>query len=239
MSGFLDATVSLPPIPKHERQLELARQARAGDRAAFDEMLVGNLRLVIHWAQRYQGRGVELEDLVQEGTFGLHRAIEKFEPDAGFRFSTYATWWIRQSLRRAITTQGRAIRIPDAVLDAEVAAEQVGEEHTPTPRVTASLDASYTEQASVPLSGVVVDESPGPDELAIKLVLDDELAAALSRLPAPLLDVVRLRFGLNGASPMARHAVASLLRISQHKVRGLEREALSILRGDEALQLAS
>ena len=238
MPGLLDATMSLPPIPSHKRQLELARRAHDGDRAAFDEMLLGNLRLVLHWAQRYQGHGVELEDLVQEGTFGLYRAIEKFDPDAGYHFSTYATWWVRQSLRRANATQGRTIRIPDNVLDAEVAAEQLGDEHVPTPRVTASLDASYTDAGDSPLSGAIADDAPSTDELAERLVLDEELRAAVDRLPDPLPRLVRLRFGLDGEAPMAKSAVAERLGIGQRKMIRLEDKALSLLRQDVVLALA-
>ena len=99
-------------MPDHEGQVALARRVAAGDEEARREMVAANLRLVVHWARRYQDRGVEMADLVQEGTFGLLRAVEKFDWERGFRFSTYATWWIRQALQRAVQQHGRTIRIP-------------------------------------------------------------------------------------------------------------------------------
>lgn len=238
MGGFVGSTVDLPPIPSHERQLELARRAHDGDQAALEEMLVGNLRLVLHWAKRHQGYGVDLEDLIQEGVFGLHRAIQKFDPDAGFRFSTYATWWIRQSLRRAIAAQGRTIRIPDAVLDAEAAAERLGEEHTPTPRVTASLDASYVEAGNTSFSDAFEDDTARTDELVERLIRDQDIRAAVDRLPTELAHVVRLRFGLDGNEPVSRDTVASIIGVGDYAICRLERKALAMLRADASLQPA-
>ncbi len=100
------------PMPDHEQQVELAKRVVAGDDAARKQMVAANLRLVVHWARRYQDRGVDMADLVQEGTFGLMRAVDKFDWERGFRFSTYATWWIRQALQRAVQQHGRTIRIP-------------------------------------------------------------------------------------------------------------------------------
>src|SRR5580693_8619124 len=100
------------PLPDHEQQVALAKRVAAGDDEARRQMVAANLRLVVHWARRYQDRGVDMADLVQEGTFGLLRAVEKFDWERGFRFSTYATWWIRQALQRAVQQHGRTIRIP-------------------------------------------------------------------------------------------------------------------------------
>src|SRR5580658_5298200 len=100
------------PLPDHDAQTELAKRVAAGDDEARRQMVAANLRLVVHWARRYQDRGVDMADLVQEGTFGLLRAVEKFDWERGFRFSTYATWWIRQALQRAVQQHGRTIRVP-------------------------------------------------------------------------------------------------------------------------------
>ena len=99
------------PMPDHEEQVALAKRVAAGDLAARKQMVAANLRLVVHWARRYQDRGVDMADLVQEGTFGLMRAVDKFDWERGFRFSTYASWWIRQALQRAVQQHGRTIRI--------------------------------------------------------------------------------------------------------------------------------
>ena len=105
------------PLPDHEAQTELAKRVAAGDDDARREMVAANLRLVVHWARRYQDRGVDLPDLIQEGTFGLMRAVDKFDWERGFRFSTYATWWIRQALQRAVQQHGRTIRLPMEVAE--------------------------------------------------------------------------------------------------------------------------
>src|SRR3984957_17439703 len=105
------------PLPDHEAQTELAKRVAAGDDEARRERVASNLRLVGHWARRYQDRGVDLPDLIQEGTFGLMRAVDKFDWERGFRFSTYATWWIRQALQRAVQQHGRTIRLPMEVAE--------------------------------------------------------------------------------------------------------------------------
>src|SRR5580700_9347638 len=112
MLGLLMRDLDRYPMPNYDEQVELAKRVAAGDEEARKAMVAANLRLVLHWARRYQDRGVDLSDLVQEGTFGLMRAVEKFDWERGFRFSTYATWWIRQSLQRAVQQHGRTIRVP-------------------------------------------------------------------------------------------------------------------------------
>ena len=105
------------PLPDPDAQTELAKRVAAGDDEARGPMIAANLRLVVHWARRYQDRGVDFADLVQEGTFGLMRAVDKFDWERGFRFSTYATWWIRQALQRAVQQHGRTIRVPMEVAE--------------------------------------------------------------------------------------------------------------------------
>src|ERR1700727_2672942 len=112
MLGLLMRDLDRYPMPNYDERVELAKRVTPGDEEAKKQMVAANLRLVLHWARRYQDRGVEMVDLVQEGTFGLLRAVEKFDWERGFKFSTYATWWIRQALQRAVQQHGRTIRIP-------------------------------------------------------------------------------------------------------------------------------
>src|SRR5271156_3284918 len=112
MLGLLMRDLDRYPMPNYDEQVELAKRVTAGDEEAKKQMVAPTLRLVLQGARRYQDRGVEMVDLVQEGTFGLLRAVEKFDWERGFKFSTYATWWIRQALQRAVQQHGRTIRIP-------------------------------------------------------------------------------------------------------------------------------
>ena len=151
MRLFLDDLGRFPLLSAAE-QTELAKRIEQGDEEARKQMIGSNLRLVVHWARRYQGRGVDLIDLVQEGTFGLMRAVEKFDWRKGFRFSTYATWWIRQALQRAVQSKGRAIRLPEDALASELEADP---DHVRLPRVVASLDQPLTSEATATLGDVV------------------------------------------------------------------------------------
>src|SRR5665213_401342 len=152
MRLFLD-DLGKHPLLTADEQVALAKRVELGDESARKEMIAANLRLVVHWARRYQGRGVDLSDLIQEGTFGLMRAVEKFDWERGFRFSTYATWWIRQSLQRAVQSKGRTIRLPEDAVAAEQAQERDGESSNEPhlPRVVASLDQTLGSDASATL----------------------------------------------------------------------------------------
>ncbi len=225
MRLFLDDLGRFPLLSAGE-QTELAKRIEQGDEEARKQMIGSNLRLVVHWARRYQGRGVDMIDLVQEGTFGLMRAVEKFDWRKGFRFSTYATWWIRQALQRAVQSKGRAIRLPEDALAAELEADP---DHVRLPRVVASLDQPLTSDATATLGDVVSgDETPFEDEIARTLTLG-KLDAAIGRLPELERDVVRLRFGLDGSSPASLESTARTLGIGVRRVRRIEASALAFL----------
>jgi len=254
--GLLLRDLDHYPMPSYEEQVDLAKRVTAGDEEAKQQMVAANLRLVIHWARRYQDRGVEMVDLIQEGTFGLLRAVEKFDWERGFKFSTYATWWIRQALQRAVQQHGRTIRIPLEVgeqlqrLEATTAElyAQLGRKPTDdeieeatgmTTRerknlegiagVTASLDQPANSDSSTTLGDLVApakDDWVGDVEQGI---VDQGLHEAIERLPQVQRDVLMIRFGLNGASPKSLQITAEELGIGVRRVRRAEEEALAAL----------
>jgi RNA polymerase primary sigma factor len=229
MRLYLD-DIGRHPLPTTDEQTELAKRVEAGDPIAREEMIAANLRLVVHWARRYQGRGVDLTDLVQEGTFGLIRAVEKFEWRRGFKFSTYATWWIRQALQRAVQLKGRAIRLPEDAVAAEAAAEREGEpiEHH-LPRVVASLDQPVAADATATLGDLVAGtNNDAEDDITNALALA-ELGAAIDRLGELEQAVVRMRFGLTGEPPASLETTARTLGIGVRRVRTIEAAALRFL----------
>jgi RNA polymerase primary sigma factor len=257
--GLLLRDLDQHPMPDHEGQIALARRVAAGDEEARREMVAANLRLVVHWARRYQDRGVEMADLVQEGTFGLLRAVEKFDWERGFRFSTYATWWIRQALQRAVQQHGRTIRIPLEVgerlqrLDATTAelAGRLGRPPTDeelteatgmtleerqsledVARVAASLDQPAAADSATTLGDLVApDDEDWAGAVDQEMVLD-RVREAVNRLPGIQRDVLRLRFGFDGDSPASLQATAERLGIGVRRVRRAEEEAMAALSAD-------
>ena len=229
MRLFLD-DVGRYPLLSAEEQIDLAQRIERGDEQARSRMIAANLRLVVHWARRYQGRGVDLVDLVQEGTFGLMRAVEKFEWRRGFKFSTYATWWIRQSLQRAVQAKGRAIRLPEDAVAAEMSAEREGEEaHHHLPRVVASLDQPLASETSATLGDVIAQDDEALEDEVTDTITLERLSEAVERLPELERAVVRLRFGLTGQPPASLETTARALGIGVRRVRSLEAAALRVL----------
>jgi RNA polymerase primary sigma factor len=252
---FLDE-IGRHPLLTAAQEIELGKRIEAGDEAAKDQMVTANLRLVVHIAKRYQGQGLALLDLIQEGVFGLVRAAEKFDWRRGFKFSTYATWWIRQALQRALQKQAREIRLPlhiaererrvdrarnelardlDRVPTDEELAAKAGitvselEELAQAARVVASLDQPIGEEGSANLGDLLgADAHDFTEDVHVRLD-EQALRDALLTLPEPQRAVLILRYGLASGEPASTERVARELRMGPRRVRRLESEALAAL----------
>ncbi len=254
--GLFLADLDRHPMPDYEQQVALAQRVSAGDEAAKREMVAANMRLVVHWARRYQDRGVDLADLVQEGAFGLLRAVEKFDWKRGFRFSTYATWWIRQALQRAVQQHGRTIRIPlevgeqlqrleasNAELSSRLGRPPTTAELTEASgltaaqrehllgvaRVSASLDQPAAADSATSLGDLVAPDDDNWAERVDDAAVLGQVRAAVERLPGLQRDVLRLRFGFTGDAPASMQATADRLGIGVRRVRRAEEEGLAAL----------
>jgi RNA polymerase primary sigma factor len=254
--------ISVIPLITVKEEVELADLIKKGDGKAREKMITANLRLVVKIAQQYSNIGLSLLDLINEGNIGLMKAVERFDPSKGGKLSTYAAWWIKQSIKRALANQSKTIRLPvhmvDRVMQMRRTSSELGERlgrdptddelasemNLPVARVSllksvskkpASLDTPLGEGETSTLGEVVPDNNArNPFEKLEKKSLIGDVNLVLSKLDPREADIIRLRFGLEGRDPMTLEEVGAKIGVTRERVRQLQEQSLRLLRKNMA-----
>ena len=244
------------PMISHEEEVELAQKAQAGNKAAKDKLVNANLRFVVNVAKKYQNHGLDLSDLISEGNIGLLTAVEKFDVSKGYHFISYAVWWIRQSILKAICEKSRAIRLPlnraNELVQIEHARKVVGTKKTEQQeyeeigamlnmepshvrdminisREMISLDAETndSENGHTKVADFFEDSAyDRPEEKAIEKSMHEEIDNVIDTLRPNEARVIRMRYGLNGAKPMSLKEVGEECDLTKERIRQIEKHAI-------------
>jgi len=246
----------------HQEEIDLSKRAKQGDKRARQKLIEKNLRLVVSVAKKYRGYGLPFEDLIQEGNIGLMKAVEKYDPDRGYRFSTYATWWIRQAVQRAVADKGRTIRVPVHMtekirkmarayneLSAELEREPTDEEvagrlewtvgevrdvKDALPDATSLNQPLGSEEDASEVGDIVEDERASDTaDTVVRDMETSQLGAAIEQLPERHRYVLVRRYGLDARASATLAELSEELEVSRERIRQLQREAERMLKNGE------